>query len=561
MTISIEQLISQERTLLKIDQTEVLAGLALSGGGVRAAMVALGVIDTLKTEDLLKHFTYVSAVSGGGYAAAYMLEESAEHKGPIRSFKAPSYHGPTAIIAFLFESFVRFMWLSIVALIFLLLTQILFSYTSRNLWPLSGTALKVSAGIFAATIFTRSIMAMYLAQLPHKRVAMRRYRHVPRLILSGIFVFWLYRWFEFIIATDLPTDTNWLARYATIGSTAFFLLILTLVFNRRFEMTFVDEPLFSYYRNQLREIFAEKNNELSSYADGRKPYPIFNATANNNIHIEPFELTPMACGTASIHYIETSRLLTPMKLADAMAISGSAIDLVNHEWSWLDFLSIFSGGTGRWFPHFEVQSKWSAYARICWKMLSNIPSDRILRLYDGGFTDNLGMIALLRRKANFIVCVDAAYDPEFRFADLRATCRFAESEQLAIIDASPLQQLMHDLRFIGDKNRFVKLAAAYPDQDKTATIIYIKLAARSGQQIPSRKSFPEFPQITTNDQKLTPTQMEDLYDLGKNLAAECIGAVKSGLQKSCQNHTEALHVAESYPESAIKPTSDGCASS
>lgn len=43
------------------------AGLALSGGGVRAATVSLGVLQTLAKEGLLSRFHYMSTVSGSGY--------------------------------------------------------------------------------------------------------------------------------------------------------------------------------------------------------------------------------------------------------------------------------------------------------------------------------------------------------------------------------------------------------------------------------------------------------------------------------------------------------------
>jgi hypothetical protein len=46
---------------------DFLAGIALSGGGVRAATVALGVLQTLAANDLLHRFHYISTVSGGGY--------------------------------------------------------------------------------------------------------------------------------------------------------------------------------------------------------------------------------------------------------------------------------------------------------------------------------------------------------------------------------------------------------------------------------------------------------------------------------------------------------------
>ena len=44
-----------------------MVGLALSGGGIRSATFALGVLQRLARADLLKRFDYLSTVSGGGY--------------------------------------------------------------------------------------------------------------------------------------------------------------------------------------------------------------------------------------------------------------------------------------------------------------------------------------------------------------------------------------------------------------------------------------------------------------------------------------------------------------
>lgn len=45
------------------------AGIGLSGGGIRSACFALGVLQGLAERDLLKRFDYISSVSGGGYLA------------------------------------------------------------------------------------------------------------------------------------------------------------------------------------------------------------------------------------------------------------------------------------------------------------------------------------------------------------------------------------------------------------------------------------------------------------------------------------------------------------
>jgi hypothetical protein len=49
------------------DAPDDLTGLALSGGGIRSATFALGVLQALAHHDLLRRFDYLSTVSGGGY--------------------------------------------------------------------------------------------------------------------------------------------------------------------------------------------------------------------------------------------------------------------------------------------------------------------------------------------------------------------------------------------------------------------------------------------------------------------------------------------------------------
>ncbi|MEP3112639.1 patatin-like phospholipase family protein [Nisaea sp.] len=60
------------------------SGLAISGGGVRSATFALGLLQALARENLLKHFDYLSTVSGGGYIGSsltWLLSEKFREKG------------------------------------------------------------------------------------------------------------------------------------------------------------------------------------------------------------------------------------------------------------------------------------------------------------------------------------------------------------------------------------------------------------------------------------------------------------------------------------------------
>ncbi len=49
-----------------------LSGLAISGGGIRSATFALGLLQGLAELELLKRFDYISTVSGGGYIGGWL---------------------------------------------------------------------------------------------------------------------------------------------------------------------------------------------------------------------------------------------------------------------------------------------------------------------------------------------------------------------------------------------------------------------------------------------------------------------------------------------------------
>jgi Patatin-like phospholipase len=57
-----------------------LTGLAISGGGIRSATFALGVLEALKAKGRLEQFDYLSTVSGGGYIGSWL--SAAGHRNP-----------------------------------------------------------------------------------------------------------------------------------------------------------------------------------------------------------------------------------------------------------------------------------------------------------------------------------------------------------------------------------------------------------------------------------------------------------------------------------------------
>ncbi|MBI3230989.1 MAG: patatin-like phospholipase family protein, partial [Burkholderiales bacterium] len=61
-----------------------LAGLALSGGGIRSATFNLGVLQALAENKLLHQFDYLSTVSGGGYIGGWLSKWIKEENGDVK---------------------------------------------------------------------------------------------------------------------------------------------------------------------------------------------------------------------------------------------------------------------------------------------------------------------------------------------------------------------------------------------------------------------------------------------------------------------------------------------
>lgn len=64
--------ISERRKRYNLEDSNHAAGLAISGGGIRSATFALGVLVALAKRNLLPQFDYMSTVSGGGFVGSFL---------------------------------------------------------------------------------------------------------------------------------------------------------------------------------------------------------------------------------------------------------------------------------------------------------------------------------------------------------------------------------------------------------------------------------------------------------------------------------------------------------
>jgi hypothetical protein len=68
------KLVSKRRIFYGRKNEEWASGIALSGGGIRSATFAMGVLVALSKRNLLKQFDYLSTVSGGGYSGSFLTQ-------------------------------------------------------------------------------------------------------------------------------------------------------------------------------------------------------------------------------------------------------------------------------------------------------------------------------------------------------------------------------------------------------------------------------------------------------------------------------------------------------
>src|SRR4051794_8154783 len=86
---------AQVRELIDwVDQRPTpLTALCLSGGGIRSASFALGVLQALARVGVLGHFHYLSTVSGGGYIGSWLSAWRVSERGDDAGFPQPIQRG------------------------------------------------------------------------------------------------------------------------------------------------------------------------------------------------------------------------------------------------------------------------------------------------------------------------------------------------------------------------------------------------------------------------------------------------------------------------------------
>ncbi|MBB4232187.1 patatin-like phospholipase family protein [Rhizobium mongolense] len=84
-----EKFVKARRKFYNLKDEKWSSGLALSGGGIRSATFAMGVLVSLSRRNLLPQFDYLSTVSGGGYTGSFLTQLLGSPKSKLEDPKNP----------------------------------------------------------------------------------------------------------------------------------------------------------------------------------------------------------------------------------------------------------------------------------------------------------------------------------------------------------------------------------------------------------------------------------------------------------------------------------------
>jgi hypothetical protein len=261
----------------------------------------------------------------------------------------------------------------------------------------------------------------------------------------------------------------------------------------------------------------------------------------------------------------------PVRLADVIAISGAAVTPLRIDnWLMRVVLTVTNFRLGQWLPH---PSQNSPVRSTLWNAAQDWPGwddtmygNRLVFVADGGFHDNLGLEALLDRRCQKIVVVDAGADPNFVFADLTRVIQRASlyGIELTATGGGPVDLtvlLPRDRKskddagdeaaptgdpgvagFLGSlvgaglpdvgtfggrlsKAHLVTMEIRYPECGKSAQLIYVKPTFTGDEPTELRtfrKSNPVFPHHSTVEQIFDWTMVDAYRRLGRHIGEQVV---------------------------------------
>lgn len=464
----------------ELDETRF--GIALSGGGIRSATINLGFMRTLNLARLLKHADYLSTVSGGGYAGAYIhatLKGLGSEEASKNKTRADEYYQELFSETHInhlrsrgeylipgkgnIKTFNRFVlvigYLS--SLIMSLLSPALMVAIAYGVYGLVSGFVELDFeefGNYAENVLI--VGGIALGGILALHYALNRFK------IYGLNISLKFHRAETIslalIAIAIAGASLMALQIQSVGAWQDLLQPLAICI-AAIGFGYLVNPNASsfhrFYRGQLSEAFLKfagtqkhQNIPLSKLYPPRKPaekteekiqdylnpYPLINTCLNLQASKDPkfqgtktsdyFLLSPLYCGAKLTGYVETENHLgySSMTLPAATTISAAALNPGMGIYSnkvLSVFLALFNARLGYW--TWNPMKLRKGFSTVWWppyffyELLSRIGTDKkMLNISDGGHIENLAVYELLRRRCRLIIAVDAGEDARFEFADL-----------------------------------------------------------------------------------------------------------------------------------------------
>ena len=487
---------------------------ALSGGGIRAATICLGLMKEFNEIGFIEKSDYLSSVSGGGYLASYI--QMARNKPKPTPYKDLFNDG---------------------------VIKHLRKY--RTHLHIAPKHKRFSNLVLLGVTIISFLLSWFWLILPFLVLTtfeMNAYEHYLILLISAV-----------LPALLLSPNKTSLHSY----------------YKNRLKKAY----LWQHGSIKLKDL----NNNNSPYPlinatvhVKKDDYDQTDAvTYRGNINTNYFLFSPLYCGSQVTHYAKNEdSAYKDISLATAMATSGAALSTFMGNVStlapirWL--IVLFNARIGLLAPsplyRKSIPVLYPYYTFLEFTGKATTTSYKI-QVSDGGHIENLGIYELLRRKVKTIIAIDSGEDSQFNFSDLRNLIIRAKNELGAVIEfqegSSPLDDIMPSLITGTSKSHFAiakisGIKGSYA-QDYDGILVYIKPSNLSNNdfkvrtlkkeaEILKKKEFyeelelkrqeldytmystynPDFPHQTTTNQFFSSEQWDAYYELGKSMGKKII---------------------------------------
>jgi len=409
---------------------ENVIGLALSGGGIRSATFDLGFLQGLRYKDVLDQFDYASAVSGGGYLAAWQQA----HLGAFPSLRRDLFAYQVGADS---------------------QDDLLRNHEDHVEHLRTHTGFLNQGGWWEGPVMVagwawRWPFHLILDDVLHWRGRFK-FQHVIDIYRSRI---------EDTYFRGKPPSSRGVrsipeGRLVDVNAPGHerltpYMILNANLSNRGESRVRVNYPKYRVEDEDGEDPGTSWNFEFTRHFTGSDATGYVNS---GGFGVPVSEVVERKDVPVSVKVELDGTDQSPFRLSEAVAASGAAFDSLAVG-NWIDApgvsetVYLIGGGVlnlnlGLDSPNFarSYDGWWSIwdYARmVTFQRIPRLvdPGARWLHITDGGHYENLGVIALLRRGARCIVAVDASADPDRRFADLRALR--ARVRELDLTWATPL---------------------------------------------------------------------------------------------------------------------------